>query len=623
MSIASRLMASARQGGRLFRLMLCVLDAAVIAVATFLAYYARFEGVVPAAFASAIPLAIGAAVLVYLAVFTGFGLYRLVLRHVSVDTMLTVSGAVLVGFPALAVADYLVKSPDGLRYVPFGVLFIQAVLVLLGVAGIRAAARVVVYVRNAQAGEGVRVLIVGAGSAGSLLLHEIVGRPALGLTAVGFLDDDERLQGRTIGGVRVIGTTDSLARVVAARRIEQVLVALPSAPQPTVRRILNAAAEAGVTTRIMPPLVIAKGSVSVNDLRMVEVEDLLGREQTPIDVDQVRSTVTGKVVAVTGAAGSIGSELCHQLMHLSPAKLMLLEIDETRLYELWLELRRIDADVPVMCICDIRDAEKIDRLFAQHRPQVVLHAAAYKHVPLMELAPDEAVKTNVLGTSNVIEACERHGAERFVLISTDKAVAPANVMGLTKSLAEQVMLAAAERSKMLSVAVRFGNVLASRGSVVPIFENQLRHGGPLTVTDPNVTRYFMTIPEAARLVLQAQAIGQTGDIFVLEMGEPVRIVDLARKMVALSGVPADIEFIGLRPGEKLHESLVQEHESLEPTGAEKIQRVVAAHTENRPQPDYELLIQAALQGRVEEMAALILEFDPEFATRGFHGPSAT
>ena len=621
MSLASRLLASARQGGRLFRLALYVLDAAAIAVATFVAYYARFEGTVPPAFASAIPLAIGAAVVVYLVLFTGAGLYRLVLRYVSVGTMLRVSGAVLVGFPLLALADYLFQGSEGLRLIPFGVLFIQAVLVLLGVAAIRAAARVVVYVRNAQAGEGARVLIVGAGSAGSLLLHEIVGRPQLGLTAVGFLDDDERLQGRTIGGVKVIGRTDALTRVVADEEIEQVLVALPSAPQSTVRRILNAAAEAGVTTRIMPPLVIAKGSVSVTDLRMVEVEDLLGREQTPIDVDQVRTTVAGKVVAVTGAAGSIGSELCRQIMHLSPATLVLLETDETRLYELWLELRQIDADVPIMCICDIRDAAKLDRVFARYRPEVVLHAAAYKHVPLMELAPDEAVKTNVLGTSNVIEACERHGAERFVLISTDKAVAPANVMGLTKSLAEQVMLAAAKRAKVLTVAVRFGNVLASRGSVVPIFEDQLRHGGPLTVTDPSVTRYFMTIPEAARLVLQAQAIGHSGDIFVLEMGEPVKIVDLAKKMIALSGVPADIEFIGLRPGEKLHESLVQEHESLEPTGAAKIQRVVAAHLENRPQPDYELLIDAALHGRVEEIAQLILEFDPEFATRGFHGPA--
>jgi FlaA1/EpsC-like NDP-sugar epimerase len=621
-TLTSRLFASARQGGRLFRLALYVLDAAVIAIATFVAYYARFEGTVPPEFASAIPLAIGAAVVVYLALFTGVGLYTLVLRSVSVDTMLRVCGAVLVGFPVLALADYLLQGSEGLRVIPFGVLFIQAILVLIGVAGIRAAARVVVYVRNAQAGEGTRVLIVGAGSAGSLLLHEIVGRPQLGLTAVGFLDDDERLLGRTIGGVKVIGRTGDLTRVVADGEIEQVLVALPSAPQPTVRRILNAAAEAGVTTRIMPPLVIAKGSVSVTDLRMVEVEDLLGREQTPIDVERVRATVSGKVVAVTGAAGSIGSELCRQIMHLSPAGLVLMEIDETRLYELWLELRQIDADVPVMCICDIRDAEKLDRVFARFRPQVVLHAAAYKHVPLMELAPDEAVKTNVLGTSNVIEACERHGAERFVLISTDKAVAPANIMGLTKSLAEQVMLAAARRANVLTVAVRFGNVLASRGSVVPIFENQLRHGGPLTVTDPNVTRYFMTIPEAARLVLQAQAIGDTGDIFVLEMGEPVRIVDLARKMIALSGVPADIEFIGLRPGEKMHESLVREHESLEPTGAEKIQRVVVAHAEDRPQPDYDRLIDAALHGRVEEMAELILAFDPEFATRGFREPRA-
>jgi len=617
-SFASRLLASARQGGRFFRLALYALDAAVVAGSMFVAYYARFEGTVPPAFASAIPLAIGATAVVYLSVFTAFGLYRLVLRSVSVDTMLRVSGAVVVGFPVLALADYLLQSSKGLRLIPFGVLFIQAIVVLLGVAGIRAAARVVVYVRNAQTSAGARVLIVGAGSAGSLLLHEIVGRPQLGLTAIGFLDDDERLQGRTIGGVKVIGRTAALAGIVAREDVEQVLVALPSAPSSTVRRILNAAADAGVTTRVMPPLVIAKGSVSVTDLRMVEVEDLLGREQTPIDVDEIRATVAGKVVVVTGAAGSIGSELCRQIMQLSPHRLVLVEIDETRLYELWLELRRIDANVPIMCIGDIRDADKLDRIFARYRPQVVLHAAAYKHVPLMEIAPDEAVKTNVLGTANVIGACERHRTERFVLISTDKAVSPANVMGLTKALAEQVMLAAAERAGVLVVAVRFGNVLGSRGSVVPIFESQLRRGGPLTVTDPNVTRYFMTIPEAARLVLQAQAIGHSGDIFVLEMGDPVRIVDLATKMIALSGVPADIEFIGLRAGEKLHESLVHEHESLVPTGAEKISRVVAAHSPSRPQTDYQLLIDAALGGRVEEMAELILAFDPEFAGRGFH-----
>ncbi|MEI7814892.1 MAG: nucleoside-diphosphate sugar epimerase/dehydratase [Coriobacteriia bacterium] len=621
MNLASRFAASAREGGRLFRVALYVLDGSVICIATIIAFYARFEGNVPYYFAGGIPIAIVAAVLIYLPLFTAFGLYRLVLRHVSVDTMLRVSGAVVVGFPIIALADHFIRGAEGTRAVPFGVLLVQAILVLLGVAGVRAAARIVVYVRSAQAGEGTRVLIIGAGSAGSLLLREIVGRPQLGLSAVGFLDDDHRLQGLTIGGVKVIGPTDTLQQVVIDEEVEQVLVALPSAAPETVRRILNAAAEAGVTTRIMPTLVIAKGSVSVTDLRKVEVEDLLGREQTPIDVAQIAQTISGKVVAVTGAAGSIGSELCRQIMQLSPAGIILMEIDESRLYELWLELTRIDPDVPIMAICDIRDADKLDRVFAQYKPQVVLHAAAYKHVPLMELAPDEAVKTNVLGTSNVIEACEKHGAERFVLISTDKAVAPANVMGLTKSLAERVMLAAAQRGRVLAVAVRFGNVLASRGSVVPIFENQLRRGGPLTVTDPDVTRYFMTIPEASRLVLQAQAIGHTGDIFVLEMGEPVKIVDLARKMIALSGVPADIEFVGLRPGEKLHESLVHEHESLQPTSAEKVQRVVEARTDARPQPDYDALIDAALHGHVEEMTRLVLEFDPEFATRGYHGPA--
>jgi len=331
-------------------------------------------------------------------------------------------------------------------------------------------------------------------------------------------------------------------------------------------------------------------------------------------VEQVRSTSAGKVVAVTGAAGSIGSELCRQVMRLSPARLLLIEIDETRLYDLWLELSRIDPSVPVMCIADVRDAERLDAIFAAERPQVVLHAAAYKHVPLMELAPEEAVKTNVLGPLRVIEASERHGAERFVLISTDKAVAPANMMGLTKKLAERVMLAASRRGKLLAVAVRFGNVLASRGSVVPIFQNQLRHGGPLTVTDADVTRYFMTIPEASRLVLQAQAIGQTGDVFVLEMGDPVRIVDLARKMIALSGVPADIEFVGLRPGEKLHESLVHAHESLEATGAEKVLRVRGTAAD---EAEIELsdLVDAAVRGDVAAVTALITAFDPEFATR--------
>jgi FlaA1/EpsC-like NDP-sugar epimerase len=508
----------------------------------------------------------------YVAIFSVVGLYRLVLRHAGVDALLKLSLATVIGFTILLFTDFALHAGQPMRPVPIDVLFMQAVLVFCGGAAIRLAVRVSLYLNAVRSDSSRRVLIVGAGSAGSLLLRDIRNRPDLELFVVGFLDDDASLLGRTIAGVPVLGTTADLAEAVARLRVQEILVAMPAAPRETVRRLLNVAADAGVETRIMPALVIAKGAVSLRDLRSVDVEDLLGREPAPIDVEQVRNTLAGKVVAVTGAAGSIGSELCRQIVRMDPKRLLLLEIDETRLYELWLELETLKPGVAEMCICDVRDASILDVLFDRHHPQVVLHAAAYKHVPLMELAPEEAVKTNVLGTLNVAEACRTHDVERFVLISTDKAVAPVNVMGLTKSLAERVMLDAT-RKGLHAVAVRFGNVLASRGSVIPIFEEQLRRGGPLTVTHPDVTRYFMTIPEAARLVLQAQAIGEAGDIFVLEMGEPVRIVDLAKKMIALSGVPADIEFVGLRPGEKLHESLVSESESLAPTERAKILRV--------------------------------------------------
>jgi len=613
---AQEAFAKVRATGRLWNGLLVALDAAVIVVATAAAYYARFEGVVPEMFARWTMPLMGAAVVLYIALFALFGLYRLVLRYVGVDTLLKLSGAVALGAGVLVLADMLVMADTQTRAVPLGVIFIQALLVFLGCSASRMAARIYVYLRSSQFASGRRVLIIGAGSAGSLLLREIQSRPDLGLTVVGFLDDQPALRGRTIGGVHVIGPSSQLAEAVTRLHVEEVIVAMPSAPRELVRTILNDAADADVQTRIMPALVIEKGSVSLRDLRGVDVEDLLGREPTGIDVEQVRTTLAGKVVAVTGAAGSIGSELCRQIMTMSPARLVLIEIDETRLYELWLELRLIDAELPVMCICDIRDAAKLDSVFAQYCPQVVLHAAAYKHVPLMEIAPEEAIKTNVLGTLQVIEACERHGVGRFVLISTDKAVAPANIMGLTKSLAEREMLDATRRGDLHAVAVRFGNVLASRGSVVPIFEEQLRHGGPITVTHPDVTRYFMTIPEAARLVLQAQAIGEPGDIFVLEMGEPVKIVDLARKMVALSGVPADVVFSGLRPGEKLHESLITESESLLPTEREKILRVDRVSI---PEPGFEAeirtLIAAAQQGHMAGIGEAIERLEPGFSER--------
>lgn len=559
--------------GRAAVLLLIVLDATVVTLGTLAGYFVRFEGPPPGAYAANVPVAIIAGIAVYIALFALFSLYRLVLRYVGVDTVLRLTGATAIGVAVLITADFAYRTSDGLRLVPVSVLLVQWLLTLLGGAAVRLSVRILAYVGRTQS-SGRRVLIVGAGDAGSLLLRDIENQPDLGLRVIGFLDDDPNVQHRTIRSVPVVGTTADLTRAIERYRAEEILVALPSAPNETVRNILNLAADAGVKTRVMPRLVIEKGAVALSDLRKVEIEDLLGREPAPIDVEQVRETIAGRVVAVTGAAGSIGSELCRQILTLHPKRLVLIEIDESRLYELWLELERRAPGVAVMHICDVRDPGKLETVFSAEKPAVVLHAAAYKHVPLMELEPDEAVKTNIFGTGNVIAACEQHGADRFVLISTDKAVAPQSVMGITKAVAERLMLDACTRG-LNGVAVRFGNVLGSRGSVVPLFEEQLRHGGPILVTHEDVTRYFMTIPEAARLVLQAQAISEGGDLFVLEMGEPVRIVDLARKMIALSGIPADIEIVGLRPAEKLHEVLVTSTEELLPTEREKILRLNA------------------------------------------------
>jgi FlaA1/EpsC-like NDP-sugar epimerase len=606
------LFARIRATGRLWNSVLIVLDVAIVVFATVIAYYVRFEGIVPPPFRQWIVPLIVIAATTYGILFALFGLYRLVLRYVGVDTLLKLLAASTVGFAVLITLNLVAPIEADMRPVPIGVLFIQALLIFLGASAARLAARIMMHLRSTRTGSGRRVLIIGAGSAGSLLLREIQSRPDLELSVVGFLDDEQALTGRTINGVPVLGATADLGAVVAERGVEEIIVAMPSSARETVRRILNAAADADVQTRVMPQLVISRESISLRDLRPVDVEDLLGREPTTIDVEQVRETLADKVVAVTGAAGSIGAELCRQILKLGPRKLILIEIDETRLYELWLELSASKPRVPVMALCDIRDAVRLESLFAEYKPEVVLHAAAYKHVPLIEIAPAEAVKTNVLGTQQVIDVCVRHDVARFVLISTDKAVAPVNVMGLTKLLAERVMLDAATRG-LHGVAVRFGNVLASRGSVVPIFEEQLRRGGPLTVTNAEVTRYFMTIPEAARLVLQAQAIGKPGDIFVLEMGEPVRIADLARKMIALSGVPADIEFVGLRPGEKLHEELTTESETISPTERDKILRVDSLGVPGESFPDdIRELVRSASVSDVRGMADAIARLEPGF-----------
>lgn len=547
-------------------------DTLVITMAVFLGYFARFEGDVHRQFVPYILPALFISIGVTILALWIFGLYHVVLRYVGIMVMAKLTAAMVSAAAVFLLLDFVAQGAINGRPVPIGVILIYSAFAYVGLAALRSVGRLwVVMFRGGMKGTH-HVLIVGAGDAGSLLLRDIETQPQLGYHVVGFLDDHRNKIGLDIRGARVLGPIDDIPRVVEELEVEEILVAIPSMSVQRRREILELCTSAGVPTRIIGGIATTTGEAGVSDLRPVQIEDLLGREPNEIDVALISETLTGKVVAVTGAAGSIGSELCRQILKMTPAKLVLVEMDESRLYELYLELQEQLPDVAVMRICDIRDERKLGKVFSEEYPQVVFHAAAYKHVPLMEDEPEEAIRANILGTMNVLNACNAVGAERFVLISTDKAVDPRNVMGATKAVAEMVMLSAA-RYGIGAVAVRFGNVLGSRGSVIPIFEQQLRRGGPIHVTHPDVTRYFMTIPEAARLVLQAQAMSEGGDIFVLDMGEPVKIVDLAQRMIVLSGVSARVEFTGLRPGEKMHEILVHQHAELLGTDCPAVMRL--------------------------------------------------
>ncbi len=559
---------------------LVIADWLIILLSANIAYWVRFEGAISAEFLPTAPYLALAAIVVYTAWLAWLKLYRQVWRYAGVDVLIRLSIAALAGTVILLIAAVAIPQPGvdtRLRLWPLSVVFVLGVLVFLGTSALRLLPRTILYLRLAGSDEDVRnVIIVGAGDAGSLLLRDIEQQPELGVRVVGFLDDDRTKHRRAIRGVNVLGPVDSLHDLAEEERIDEVFVAMPSVSQDVRRRVLDTCVREGVATRVIGQLTSDGQTIGVGDLREVKVEDLLGREPVEIDVDAISDTIRGRVVAVTGAAGSIGSELCRQLAGLSPECLVLIDVDESRLYDLDQEMRRLGVECVSLNICDIRDLRKTTAVLKTTRPDLLFHAAAYKHVPLMELAPDEAVKANILGTQNVLQACADANVARFVLISTDKAVHPSTVMGRTKAVTEMLMIRTCQAGRVQATAVRFGNVLGSRGSVVPLFEEQLRMGGPLTVTHPDVTRFFMTIPEAARLVLQAQALSETGgEIFVLEMGQPVKIADVARRMIVLSGASVEIEYTGLRPAEKLHEVLVHDAMELLPTGAPKVMKANA------------------------------------------------
>jgi FlaA1/EpsC-like NDP-sugar epimerase len=475
----------------------------------------------------------------------------------------------------------LVSSMPVLSYliVPASVIVIDAILALLGILGIRTLRRLQVEGRRRRrrvASESTRTLLIGAGRAGSMVARDLELHPELGIEPVGFLDDEPALRGMMVNGIPVLGSIEELPRVAARLKVEKALITIAALDGKVTRRILAQCDAAGIQPKIIPRVgEILAGKVSVSQIRDVAIEDLLGRESVVIEDSAAPAAVAGKVVLVTGAGGSIGSELCRQILEIGPESLILVEQAEHNLYEIHRELAAVGQGVRIVpAIADICDAERMNALFELHRPHAVFHAAAHKHVPMMEFNPGEAVKNNFFGTRVVAALAQHYRSERYVLISTDKAVNPTSVMGATKRLAELFVQALNGAGPCRFVSVRFGNVLSSAGSVIPLFREQIARRGPVTVTHPEMERFFMTIPEASRLVLEAAGVCKGGEVMVLDMGEPIRIVTLAEQMIRLSGyepgVDIEIVYTGMRPGEKLHEELAHPDEMLEPTRVEKI-----------------------------------------------------
>jgi FlaA1/EpsC-like NDP-sugar epimerase len=546
---------------------------AVLVGSVYLALMAlRFDGAVPDVWWARFRIFLPVAIVVHLVVNRAVGLYGAIWRYASVREAQRLFVAGLVTAVAIPVLASWHKT-----WTPMSVSMVGP-LIATGLIGLsRFQARLYALRRRKPAANGsttlgLRIAILGAGRIGAALAREMLANAHGGMTPVAFLDDDRRKQDRSLLGVPVLGPIESLPRVASTHRVHQALLAVRGAEPSLVQRALVAAEQAGIPLRVIPSVdELVSGTVGLRDTRDVRIEDLLGRHQVVIDTDGIRRFLEGKRVLVTGGGGSIGSEIARQVHACDAACLTLLDHDETHIHDAVLDLPGT-----AQVLADIRDAEQIERVFIEYRPEVVFHAAALKHVPLLETHPDEAFRTNVIGTANVLAAAKLVGTERLIVISTDKAVRPESVMGASKRMAER-LLAHEAPPGVPWCAVRFGNVLASRGSVVPTFARQISQGGPVTVTDARMTRYFMSIREAVELVLQSAALSKGGEIFMLDMGDPVRILDLARRMVRLSGrkegVDIEIRVTGIRPGEKLSESLHHPDETMEPTEHPAIRRI--------------------------------------------------
>ncbi|MGI2327525.1 polysaccharide biosynthesis protein [Planococcus sp. YIM B11945] len=491
-----------------------------------------------------------------------YGLYRKAWSYASVDELKSIVKAVCL---TMFVASVMQYAYSGNLYVR--TLILTWMLLILFIGASRISLRILnersIKRKHVKAS---RTMVIGAGQAGRMIVRQMQQNPQWDRNPVLFADDDKTKWGLEIYGVEVVGGIQNIPDYVVNHRIDQIVIAIPSLSKKAMADLTKLCIDTGAKTQTIPRIEdLMTGKITVSDIRDVKIEDLLGREEVKLDMEAIKEKLENKTIMVTGAGGSIGSEICRQISKFQPSRILLLGHGENSIYNIDKELRgKLSPETEIVpIIADVQDRERIHTIIGKFKPDIIYHAAAHKHVPLMEANPLEAVKNNILGTKNVAEAADKHGVGNFVLISTDKAVNPPNIMGASKRFAEMVIQNLAVRSETTFAAVRFGNVLGSRGSVVPLFREQIANGGPVTVTDPKMTRYFMTIPEASRLVIQAGVLASGGEVFVLDMGEPVKIVDLARNMIKLSGYEESdikIQFSGMRPGEKLYEELLDESE---------------------------------------------------------------
>jgi FlaA1/EpsC-like NDP-sugar epimerase len=554
------------------KLIMAIIDIAIINIALLLAFYLRFDGA--DRYVVLYNYTYPVVTLLTLASFYKFNLYGRLWKFASVNELISIISATLVATLLTIGYTFMIMDPY-----PRSVYILYWSLLTTFAGGYRFMLRAYTNINiigNHKANDAKNVLVIGAGDAGSVVIEEFVKHPGLKRNPVAVIDDDKNKHGMKIRGVRVEGGRDEIPNIVLKKSVHEIIIALPSADRREIREIVQICNKTKCKIKIVPGIYeLIDGKVAVQRLRDVKIEDLLGREPVKVNLDQMAGYINGKTVLVTGGAGSIGSELCYQIAGFNPKKLLIFDLNENDVYNLECDLKETFPNLKhISLIGSVRDENRVKHVFQKYRPEVIFHAAAHKHVPLMELNPIEAIKNNVFGTLNVAEASMEYSAERFILISTDKAVNPTNIMGATKRIAEIIIQMMARRSNTVFAAVRFGNVLGSKGSVVPLFKRQIERGGPVTVTHPEVTRYFMTIPEAVQLVIQAGAFANGGEIFILDMGEPVKIIDLAKDMIRLSGlepnVDIKIQYTGLRPGEKLYEELLLDEEGITATKNEKI-----------------------------------------------------